>query len=295
MATLRDLKRQIGSVQNIAKVTEALQTVSAVKFRKAEARVKKARPYADNMEEMMRDVAKRARSKSPLLVGRDEVKRVGVATLTADRGLAGGFNAQVLRRTMRFRGEQDVNDFAQVASGRKAVAFFRFRRINLEETYTGFSDSPTYEKAREIGRALTRLFREEEADEVYLIFNRFESALTQRPVVKRLLPAAPDEEENSGEEEERRWEDESVLEYVPDAETMLNKLVPRYVETMIWQAMLESSAGEHGARMTAMKNATDNANDLAKDLTLQMNKARQAQITQEILEIAAGADALAAG
>ena len=296
MATLRDLKRQIGSVQNIAKVTEALQTVSAVKFRKAEARVKQARPYAENMEEMMRDVAKRARSKSPLLIGRDEVNRVGIATLTADRGLAGGFNAQVLRRTMRFREAQDVNDFAQVASGRKAVAFFRFRRINLEETYTGFSDTPTYEKAREIGRALTRLFREEEADEVYLIFNRFESALTQRPVVKRLLPAAPDEdEEENSEEQERRWEDESVLEYVPDAETMLNKLVPRYVETMIWQAMLESSAGEHGARMTAMKNATDNANDLAKDLTLQMNKARQAQITQEILEIAAGADALAAG
>ena len=294
MATLRDLKRQIGSVQNIAKVTEALQTVSAVKFRKAEARVKQARPYAENMEEMMRDVAKRARSNSPLLVGRDEVKRVGIATLTADRGLAGGFNAQVLRRTMRFRDAQDVNDFAQVASGRKSVAFFRFRGISLEETYTGFSDTPTYEKAREIGRALTRLFQEEEADEVYLIFNRFESALTQRPVVKRLLPAAPEDEED-GEEEERQWEDDSVLEYVPDAETMLNKLVPRYVETMIWQAMLESSAGEHGARMTAMKNATDNANDLAKDLTLQMNKARQAQITQEILEIAAGADALAAG
>ncbi|MGI9048551.1 MAG: ATP synthase F1 subunit gamma [Rubrobacteraceae bacterium] len=295
MATLRDLKRQIGSVKNIAKVTEALQTVSAVKFRKAEARVKQARPYAENMEEMMRDVAKRARSKSPLLVGREEISRIGVATLTADRGLAGGFNAQVLRRTMRFRGEQEVNDFAQVASGRKSVAFFRFRGIELEETYTGFSDTPTYEKAREIGRALTRLFQEEEADEVYLIFNRFESALTQQPVVKRLLPAAPEDEEEAGEGEERSWEDESVLEYVPDAETMLKKLVPRYVETMIWQAMLESSAGEHGARMTAMKNATDNANDLAKDLTLQMNKARQAQITQEILEIAAGADALAAG
>ncbi len=296
MASLRDLKRQIGSVQNISKVTEALQTVSAVKFRKAEARVKKGRPYAENMEQMMSDVAKRARSKSPLLVGRDEVNRVGILTLTADRGLAGGFNAQVLRRTMRFRENQDVNDFAQVASGRKSVAFFRFRGIKLEETYTGFSDTPTYEKAREIGRALTRLFQEEEADELYLIYNRFESALTQQPVVKRLLPSAPDEnEEGDGEEEERSWEDDSVLEYVPDADVILEKLVPRYVETMIWQAMLESSAGEHGARMTAMKNATDNANDLVKDLTLQMNKARQAQITQEILEIAAGADALAAG
>lgn len=291
MASLRDLKRQIGSIKNIAKVTEALQTVSAVKFRKAEARVKRARPYAENVEEVMRDVARRARSDSPLLVGR-EGNRVGVVSVTADRGLAGGFNAQVLRRTVRFRQEKD-GEMVQVASGRKAVAFFRFRRIDPVEVYTGFSDSPTYEKAREIGQDLMTLFREEEVDELYLIFNRFESALTQRPVVKRLLPAAPEE----GEEEEESGADftTSYLEYVPDAEVILEKLVPRYVETMIWQALLESAAGEHGARMTAMKNATDNANDLAKDLTLQMNKARQAQITREISEIAAGAEALSAG
>jgi len=287
LATLRDLKRQIGSIKNIAKVTEALQTVSAVKFRKAEARVKKARPYAENVEEMMRDVARRARSSTPLLVGRD-TNRVLVVTVTADRGLAGGFNAQVLRRTVQFRGEQSA-DLAQVASGRKAVAFFRFRRIGLEEVYTGFSDNPTYEKAREIGQALTRLFEEEEADEVYLIYNRFESALTQRPVVTRLLPVAPEEDED------REDVSGSFMDYIPDAETVLKRLVPRYVETMVWQALLESAAGEHGARMTAMKNATDNANDLAKRLTLEMNKARQAQITQEILEIVSGAEALSAG
>ncbi|MDQ4128980.1 MAG: ATP synthase F1 subunit gamma [Actinomycetota bacterium] len=287
MATLRDLKRQITSVKNIAKVTEALQTVSAVKFRKAEARVKKARPYAENVEQMMRDVARGASANTPLLAGR-EVRTVLVASITADRGLAGGFNAQVLRRTMQFRGEQDA-DLAQVASGRKAVAFFRFRRIGLEEVFTGFSDSPTYEKAREVGGALTRLFDDEEADEVYLIYNRFESALTQKPVVKRLLPVASEEDE--GEEDASA----SYMEYVPDPETVLRRLVPRYVETMVWQALLESAAGEHGARMTAMKNATDNANDLAKSLTLQMNKARQAQITQEILEIVGGAEALAAG
>lgn len=291
MATLRDLKRQIGSVKNIAKVTEALQTVSAVKFRKAEARVKKARPYAENIEEMMRDVASKASSKSPLLVGR-EVKTVAVASITADRGLAGGFNAQILRRTIRFREEQSA-ELKQVASGRKSVSFFKFRGIELEEVFTGVSDSPTYEKARELGRALTKLFEEEEADEVYLIFNRFESALTQKPVVKRLIPVAPED----GEDDEDRDEDSSgsYMEYVPDAETVLKRLVPRYVETMAWQAMLESAAGEHGARMTAMKSATDNANDLAKNLTLQMNKARQAQITSEISEIAAGAEALSAG
>jgi F-type H+-transporting ATPase subunit gamma len=290
LATLRDLKRQIGSIKNIAKVTEALQTVSAVKFRKAEARVKQARPYAENVEQMMRDVASRARSDTPLLVGR-EVNRVAIATLTADRGLAGGFNAQVLRRTVRLRDEQSA-DLAQVASGRKAVSFFNFRRIELEEAYTGFTDSPTYEKAREIGQTLTRLFDDEEADEVYLVYNRFQSALTQTPVVTRLIPVAPEEDE----EDENGEEDQSGnLEYEPDAETILKKLVPRYVETMVWQALLESAAGEHGARMTAMKNATDNANDLAKNLTLQMNKARQAQITQEILEIVSGAEALSAG
>ena len=293
MASLRDLKRQIGSVKNIAKVTEALQTVSAVKFRKAEARVKKARPYADNVEQMMRDVARSASGDSPLLAGR-EVRRVVVASMTADRGLAGGFNAQVLRRTAQFRAEKGREaDLGQVASGRKSVAFFRFRNIELDHVYTGYTDSPTYEQAREIGRALTGLFEDEKADEVYLIYNRFESALTQRPVLKRLIPVAAEEKED-GEDEERN-DNLAYMEYVPDPETVLQKLVPRYVETMVWQALLEGAAGEHGARMTAMKNATDNANDLAKSLTLQMNKARQAQITGEILEIAAGADALAAG
>lgn len=292
MATLRDLKRQITSIKNIAKVTEALQTVSAVKFRKAEARVKKARPYAENMEQMMRDVARSASADIPMLGGR-EVRSVAIASLTADRGLAGGFNAQVLRQTTRFREEQSA-DLVQVASGRKALAFFRFRNIDLAQSYTGFTDSPTYEKAREIGQDLTALFEDEEADEVYLIYNRFENALSQRPVVKRLLPVG-EEEEDDEEEERDDGPNLSSLEYVPDAETVLKQLVPKYVETMVWQALLEGAAGEHGARMTAMKNATDNANDLAKQLTLQMNKARQAQITTEIIEIAAGADALAAG
>jgi F-type H+-transporting ATPase subunit gamma len=289
LATLRDLKRQIASVKNIAKVTEALQTVSAVKFRKAEARVKRARPYAENVEQMMRDVARSAGGSSPLLTGR-EGNTVAICTVTADRGLAGGFNAQVLRSTVQFRRERDA-EFVQIASGRKAVAFFRFRRIELEEIYTGFSDSPTYEKAREIGHDLTRLFNEEEADEVYLIYNRFESALTQRPIVTRLLPVAPEDEEETDDE----GLPSTFMEYIPDADVILRKLVPRYVETMVWQALLESAAGEHGARMTAMKNATDNANELARDLTLAMNKARQAQITREISEIAAGAEALSAG
>ena len=285
MATARDFQRQINTVKNQARVFSALQTVSSVKFRKAEARVKRARPYAENVEQMMRDVAANATGDLPLLAGR-EVNRVAVCTLTADRGLAGGFNAQVLRRTVRLRDEKDP-DALQVASGRKAVAFFRFRRVDLAEVFTGFTDNPAYENAREIGSTLTRLFDDEDADEVYLVYNRFESALNQRPVVKRLLPVAEEDDEEES--------NTSYMEYVPDAETVLKRLVPRYVETMVWQALLEGAAGEHGARMTAMKNATDNANDLVRDLTLQMNKARQAQITQEILEIVGGAEALSAG
>ena len=285
MPTARDLQRQINTVKNQARVFSALQTVSSVKFRKAEARVGRARPYAENVEQMMRDVAGNASEDLPILTGR-EVERVAVCSFTADRGLAGGFNAQVLRRTVRLREEKDP-DALQVASGRKAVAFFRFRRVELAEVFTGFTDSPTYDNAREIGRALTHLFDDREADEVYLVYNRFESALNQRPVVKRVLPVAGEDEqvENGA----------SYMDYVPDAETVLKRLVPRYVETMVWQALLEGAAGEHGARMTAMKNATDNANDLVRDLTLQMNKARQAQITQEILEIVGGAEALSAG
>ena len=286
MPSARDLQRQINTVKNQSRVFSALQTVSSVKFRKAEARVKRARPYADNVEQMMRDVAGSASGDLPLLVGR-EVQRVAICTLTADRGLAGGFNAQVLRRTVSLRNEKDQNAL-QVASGRKAVAFFRFRRVELAEVFTGFTDNPTYEKAREIGSTLTNLFEDEEADEVYLVYNRFESALNQTPFAKRLLPVA-DEEDEEGDY------GTSNMEYVPDAETVLKRLVPRYVETMVWQALLEGAAGEHGARMTAMKNATDNANDLVRDLTLQMNKARQAQITQEILEIVSGAEALSAG
>ena len=291
MASLRDLKRQIGSIQNISKVTDALQAVSAVKFRRAEARVKKARPYAENMEQMMRDIASKSNSNSPLMVGRENVSTVAVATLTSDRGLAGGFNAQVLRRTARFRQEQSA-DLVQVASGRKGIAYFRFRRIRLEAEYSGFSDTPTYEKAREMGRHLTDLFQDEEADEVYLIYNRFVNAAVQEPVVTRLLPVAPESEDEDGENDE---DSGNPFEFVEDADEILKRLVPKYVETMVWQALIEGAAGEHGARMTAMKNATDNANELVDTLTLQMNKARQAQITQEILEIVSGAEALSAG
>jgi len=285
------MKRQIQSVDNTAKMTGAMQTISAVKLSRARERLDRIRPYTDNMQQMMQDIASRAGGKNPLLAGREEVRNVAVCTITSDRGLAGPFNAQVLRRTMQFRQEQDA-DIVQVVTGRKAVEFFRFGRVSLEEVFTGFSDEPSFEKAQEIGRYLTQLFEDEEADEVHLVYNQFKSALVQRATVTRLLPAAPEdtdeEEEEDGEGEERG----NPFEFIPDAEVLLERLVPKYVETLLFRALFESAAGEHGSRMSAMKSATDAAHEMSDDLKQQMNKARQAAITQEIIEIAAAAEAL---
>jgi len=288
VASLQDLKRQIQSVKNTAKMTQALQTISAIKLNKARAHLDRARPYTDNVEEFMRDIADRARSDTPLLVGRDEVNNVAICTVSSDRGLAGAFNSQVLRRTMALRQEQDAA-ILQVVTGRKAREFFRFRRIGVEDAFIGFSDSPSYEKAREIGSRLTQLFENEEADEVYLVYNRFKNALVQQPTVTRLLPVASEEDEEDGEEEDTSG---IPFEFIPEPEELLQRLVPKYVETLVFRALLESAAGEHGARMTAMKSASDSANEMSEELTMQLNKMRQAAITQEIIEIASAAEAL---
>lgn len=289
--SLQDLKRQIQSVNNTAKMTQALQTISAVKLQRARERLDRVRPYTDNIDEMMRDIADRAQSDTPLLVGRDEVNNVAICTVTSDRGLAGGFNAHVLRRTMELRQEQDA-EILQVVTGRKAREFFKFSRVPIEEAFIGFSDSPTYEKAREIGRYLTQLFEDEEADEVYLVYNRFKNALVQQPTAVRLLPVAQEEtDEENGEDEEENGSN-IPLEFIPGPEELLDRLVPKYVETLLFRALVESAAGEHGARMSAMKSASDSANEMSEELTMKMNKMRQAAITAEIIEIASAAEAL---
>lgn len=289
--SLQDLKRQIQSVNNTAKMTQALQTISAVKLQRARERLDRVRPYTDNIDEMMRDIADRAQSDTPLLVGRDEVNNVAICTVTSDRGLAGGFNAHVLRRTMELRQEQDA-EILQVVTGRKAREFFKFSRVPIEEAFIGFSDSPTYEKAREIGRYLTQLFEDEEADEVYLVYNRFKNALVQQPTAVRLLPVAQEEtNEENGEDEEENGSN-IPLEFIPGPEELLDRLVPKYVETLLFRALVESAAGEHGARMSAMKSASDSANEMSEELTMKMNKMRQAAITAEIIEIASAAEAL---
>jgi F-type H+-transporting ATPase subunit gamma len=287
--SLQDLKRQIQSVNNTAKMTQALQTISAIKLNKARAHLDRARPYTDNVEEMMREIADRAQSDTLLLVGRDEVNNVAICTVTSDRGLAGAFNAQVLRRTMELRGEQDA-EIVQIVTGRKAREFFRFRRMGVEEAYIGFSDSPSYEKAREIGSRLTQLFEGEEADMVYLVYNRFKNALVQQPTATRILPIASEDTDEDNEEEENG--SDIPFEFIPEPEELLKRLVPKYVETLVFRALLESAAGEHGARMTAMKSASDSANEMSEELTMQLNKMRQAAITQEIIEIASAAEAI---
>jgi len=289
--SLQDMKRQIQSVDNTAKMTGAMQTISAVKLSRARERLDRIRPYTDNMQQMMQDIASRAGGGNPLLAGREEVRNVAVCTVTSDRGLAGPFNAQVLRRTMEFRQDQDA-DIVQVVTGRKAVEFFRFGRMSVKEAFTGFSDEPSFEKAQEIGRYLTRLFEDEEADEVYLVYNQFQSALVQRATVTRLLPAAPEDTDEADEEDGEGEERGNPFEFIPDAEVILERLVPKYVETLVFRALFESAAGEHGSRMSAMKSATDAANEMSEDLKQQMNKARQAAITAEIIEIAAAAEAL---
>jgi F-type H+-transporting ATPase subunit gamma len=287
--SLQDMQKQIESINNTAKMTGAMQTISAVKLSRARERLDRIRPYTDNMQEMMRDVA-RGGGDNPLLVGREEVSNIAVCTVTSDRGLAGAFNAQVLRLTMQFRQEQDA-DIVQVVTGRKAVEFFRFQRMGIEEVYTGFSDSPSFEKAREIGRRLMQLFQDEEADEVHLVYNQFQSALVQHPTAIRLLPVAPEGMDEEDEEEEDEGGG-NPFEFIPEPDELLDRLVPKYVETLVFRALYESAAGEHGARMSAMKSATDAAEEMSEDLQQQMNKMRQAAITQEIIEIAAAAEAL---
>jgi F-type H+-transporting ATPase subunit gamma len=287
--SLQDMKRQIQSVDNTAKMTGAMQTISAVKLSRARERLDRIRPYTDNMQQMMRDIASGGGGNNPLLVGREEVRNVAVCTISSDRGLAGPFNAQVMRRTTEFRQEQDA-DIVQVVTGRKAVEFFRFQRMSVKEAFTGFSDVPSFEKAQEIGRYLMQLFQDEEADEVHLVYNQFKSALVQQAIVVQLLPVAIEEDDKDEEGEE----DGNPFEFIPEPEGLLERLVPKCVETLVFRALFESAAGEHGARMSAMKSATDAANEMSDDLKQQMNKMRQAEITQEIIEIAAAAEALGA-
>jgi F-type H+-transporting ATPase subunit gamma len=291
--TVQDIRRRIRSVTNTRKITKAMELVAGARLRRAQARIEAMRPYADRMMELMVGTARASTSVRGLpLLQRREIRTAAVLGLTGDRGLAGAFNAQILRQVFaverRLRAEGV--DVRWLVSGRKGASTLRFRRYDVEQAWIGFSDRPAYSDAQAIANRIAELYTEEEVDSVIVVYNHFESALVQRVVEQEILPIP-----------------ESVLEsddhaaalvgdfiYEPEPEQILEQLLPVYVETELYRALLESAASEQGARMTAMRNASKNAAELIDSLTLAMNRARQAEITQEILEVVAGADALTA-
>jgi F-type H+-transporting ATPase subunit gamma len=294
MASVQDIKRRIRSVRNTRKITRAMELVAASKLRRAQARIEAMRPYADRMLELIAGTARAATSVRgiPLLQRRD-AKMVAIVPLTGDRGLAGAFNGQVLRRAFALE-RQLTREGLQVrwlVAGKKGRSTLTFRRYDLAAAWTGFSDRPVYHDAQAIAHRLAELYTEGEIDRAIVVYNAFESALVQRVVDQEVLPVAEDLFETT--EAERR--DDALrgdFIYEPEPEEILARLVPVYLETEIYRALLESAASEQGARMTAMRNASKNAGELIDRLTLEMNRARQAEITQEILEVVAGADAL---
>jgi F-type H+-transporting ATPase subunit gamma len=295
MATQQDIRRRIRSVQNTRKITRALELVAASKLRRAQARIEDMRPYADRMLELMAGTARASTSVRglPLLQQRDEVRAVALVPVMGDRGLSGPFNSQVLRRSLAV-GRQLQGEGKQVrwvAVGRRGVGSLRFRRLDLAGEFTGFTDDPRYADAQAVAHKVIELYTEEEVDRVLVIYNRFESALTQKVTEQELLPLSEALLETDQEErEEDALRGDFIFE--PEPEEILERLLPVYVETELYRALLESAASKHGAQMTAMRNASKNAGDLIDNLTLAMNRARQAEITQEILEVVAGADAL---
>ena len=293
MAQVQDIKRRIRSVRNTRKITKAMELVAGARLRRAQARIEAMRPYADRMMELMVGTARASTSVRGLpLLQRREIRTAAILALTGDRGLAGAFNAQILRHVFaverRLRGEGV--DVRWLVSGRKGASTLRFRRYEVGQSWIGFSDRPAYADAQAIAHHIADLYTEGEVDSVIVVYNHFESPLVQRVVEQEILPI-PESVLESGDEAPALVGD---FIYEPEPELILERLLPVYVETELYRALLESAASEQGARMTAMRNASKNAAELIDSLTLAMNRARQAEITQEILEVVAGADALTA-
>ena len=291
MAEVQDIKRRIRSVRNTRKITKAMELVAGARLRRAQARIEAMRPYADRMLELMVGTARASTSVRGLpLLQRREIRTAAILALTGDRGLAGAFNAQILRHVFaverRLRGEGV--DVRWLVSGRKGASTLRFRRYELGQSWIGFSDRPAYADAQAIAHHIAELYTEGDVDSVIVVYNHFESPLVQRVVEQEILPI-PESVLEAGDEAPALVGD---FIYEPEPELILERLLPVYVETELYRALLESAASEQGARMTAMRNASKNAAELIESLTLAMNRARQAEITQEILEVVAGADAL---
>ncbi|MHB1125890.1 MAG: ATP synthase F1 subunit gamma [Bacillota bacterium] len=286
MPGVRDIRRRIRSIQSTQQITKAMKMVAAAKLRKAQSKVVAARPYSVKLEDVLgRLVASQEITEHPLLSNR-EIKRVGYVVITGDRGLCGGYNANIIRLT-----EQQLRiserETALVAVGRKGRDYFRRRGVLIQEEYTDLGDDLNYVQARELARRLMDMFERGIFDEINLVYTRFISAIQQRPLIKRLLPVLPPQNEG---EKAKKVEIEYI--YEPTPQGVLDTLLPRYVETQVYHALMEAKASEQGARMTAMGSATDNASDIIDRLTLFYNRARQAAITKEISEIVGGAEAL---
>jgi F-type H+-transporting ATPase subunit gamma len=294
MASVQDLKRRVRSVTNTRKLTRAMELVASARLRRSQARIEAMRPYADRMMELMSGTARAAGSvRLPLLQRREDVQTVAIVPMTGDRGLAGAFNAQVLRRAFALMREaqssgQKVRFYS---SGKKAQSTIRFRRLDLAHAWTGFSERPQYSDAQAMAHDLSEAYVNGDVDRVVIVYNAFVSPLVQRVTVSEVLPIP---EDVLTAEDEEREQDALAGDFIyePEPEEILARLLPVYVETEIYRALLESAASEQGARMTAMRNASKAASELIDDYTLAMNRARQAEITQEILEVVAGADAL---
>jgi F-type H+-transporting ATPase subunit gamma len=312
---LKDVKSRIGSIKNIQKITRAMEMVSAARLRRAEQRISVLRPYAGAIRRMTRQAAEAAQGvpRLPILAKHDSEDTVALLLVSADRGLAGAFNSQILRAGTRRAAELEGEGKKVVwyATGRRGVSSLTFRGREVTGEYTGFTERPAYANAREIASDLMSAYIDGDVDRVEIIYNGYVSALTQEVRHETLLPlqqasVLEEGEEGSDDERERdgdRGRDDgehdtaqrdkrALVEYEPDPEEILRRLVPDYVEISIYRALLESTASEHGARMTAMRNASENAGELIDDLTLEMNRARQAEITQQIMEIVAGAESL---
>jgi F-type H+-transporting ATPase subunit gamma len=306
MASQREVRNRIASFKNIQKITRAMEAVSAARLRRAEQRVTALRPYASALRRMTRQAARDAgavAARVPLLTVREPEENVGILLVTADRGLAGAFNSQIIRAGVQLGAEVEGYRQSPVwfATGRRGVSSLTFRGRQLAGAYTGFTDRPAYADARRIASDLVTAYLDGVVDRVEIIYNGYVSPLTQRVTRETLLPVAAAtilaeaEGDGSGEygAEGRDTPRHRVFpEYEPDPDKILRVLLPAYVEISVYRALLESTASEHGARMTAMRNASENAGELIENLALEMNRARQAEITQEILEVVAGAGSL---
>jgi F-type H+-transporting ATPase subunit gamma len=306
MASLKDIRGRIASVKNVRKITRAMEMISAARLRRAEQRIEHLRPYADAIRRMTSRAAQAAENipSLPILEEKENVGTVGLLLVTGDRGLAGPFNAQIMRAGNRRARElrDDGKEVLWYASGRRGVSSLTFRQLPIGDSWTGFTDRPAFSDARAIADGLTSAYVDDKVDRVEIVYNGYISPVNQEVRHETLLPLqqadvlGDEEAEEEGEGGQTHGSDphqsRALWIYEPDPEEILARLVPDYVEISIYRALLESTASEHGARMSAMRNASDNAAELIDDLTLEANRQRQAEITQEIMEVVAGAEGL---